>query len=962
MRGIVFLRPALLVLLLLAPAAWLAWRRWPPPLARRQSRFALILRLVVVVLLVLALAGLRITRQPDARTVVAVVDLSDSAQNDVEAATAAVKALAGSKGPDDLFGVVSFGRTANVEVSPARNPIFDGFQTKPDPTYSDLSGALELAANIVPDGFGRQLVLISDGQQNLGDAAATVSRLRSRAVRVDVVPIGAPPGPEALVATLDAPAQIREGQTVTANARLRATAAASGTVSMQVDGQQVATAPVDAPAGDSAHAFNLANLKPGLHRLRAVLDVKPDGRTENNVAEALVRVLGQPAVLVLEGAPGSGSNVSAALAAAGMRTETRPSEQTPVDPAALAAFDSIVVADAPADAFPDKALPAIAATVSDLGRGLVAIGGSTSYGPGGWQGTDLEKALPVRAEIPRRKEKPTLAVVVTLETMEYPEGDRVELGAIQSVLDQLGPEDEFGVVNMGQTGSYFSVPLAPVADKAGIMSRVSGSELGDPGGHAESLNLAMDALAKSTAATKHAIVIGDGDAIGDIASYQSIFNRVPQATVSVVGVDTHDAVAYMQHMRDMAKLGGGRYFQSNDATEVPDVLLKASRTALRPWFEQEPFFPKVTSSGDLLSGVPLDSFPQMGGYVATTAKGEADVAFTTPKNDPLLASWNYGLGRSVAWTSDARGRWTKELLASPVGAALFARMVAWSLPGPAAEGLNVEAVPAGDGLDVTVTGADKGGEIEVNALGPDLSRSTTQLATAEPGRWQGHVSAPQLGTYVLGVKVQRGGSTVAQAETLVTVPYSPEYLQAGRDEQLLRQLTKQGGAFLATPKAAWSNDLPPLSVKSDVFSLLLLIAVVLWPIEIGVRRLNLSPRGLLGLIAAIVTFRRPKDLEAVVPPSLSRLKQRIDTHRRGPPEPEEAAQAAQATPAPPPAAQEPVKPDAPVPPKPPASAPKPAVAKPAPPAKPTPRGPASADDESPSSRLLAAKRRRKEGD
>jgi len=952
MRGIVFLRPALLVLLLLVPAAWLAWRRWPPPLPRRQSRFALILRLVVVVLLVLSVAGLRITRQPPARTVVAVVDLSDSAQGDVDAAATAVKALARSKGPDDLFGVVTFGRNANVEVSPARNPLFDGFQTKPDPTYSDLSGALELAANIVPDGYGRQVVLISDGQQNLGDAAATVARLRSRAVRVDVVPIGAEPGPEALVATLDAPAQIREGQTLTANARLRATAAASGTVSLQVDGQQVATSPVNATPGDSAYPFNLSTLKPGIHKLRAVLDVTPDGRTENNVAEAVVRVLGEPAVLVLEGAPGSGSNVAAALKAAGMRTDTRPSEQTPVDPAALAAFDSIVVADAPADAFPDKALPAIAATVSDLGRGLVAFGGSTSYGPGGWEGTDLEKALPVRMELPRRKEKPTLAVVVAMETMEYPEGDRVALGAIQSTLDQLGPEDELGVINMHQEGSYFSVPLAPVTDKAGIMRRVGESELGDPGGYGASIELALGALAKSTAATKHAIVLGDGDAIGDISRYPAIFGDLPQATVSSVGVDTHDAVAFMQHMREMAKVGGGRYFESNDATDVPDILLKASRTSLRPWFEQEGFFPKVTSSGDLLEGVPLDSFPQMGGYVVTTAKGEADVAFTTPKSDPLLASWNYGLGRSVAWTSDTRGRWTKELLATPVGAALFARMVAWTLPGAPPEGLNVEAVPAGDGLDVTVTGADRGGEIEVNTVGPDLTRSTTPLSSTDPGRWQGRVPAPQLGTYVIGVKVQKGGATVAQAETLATVPYSPEYLQAGRDEALLRQLTRQGGELLAAAPDAWSNKLPPLSVKSDIFALLLIAAVMLWPIEIATRRLRLTPTGLLGLVRAIVTFRRPKDLDVVVPPSISRLKERIQTHRRGHPEPDPAEKPAP-TPTPP-AAKPP--PQIKLPPKP---AP---AAKTAPPKKPAPTAVATADDGSPTSRLLAAKRKRKEGD
>ncbi len=935
MRGITLLRPSLLVLLLLVPAAWWAWRRWPPPLAARPSRFVLALRLMVVVLLVLALAGLRVTRQPTGRAVVAVVDVSDSASGATDVATSAVRDLASARGADDLFGLVTFGRDAHVEVAPTRTPLFNGFQTRPDPTYSDLGGALELAANLIPDGYGRQLVLLSDGRQNLGDAAAVVARLRARAVRVDVVAIGSEPAAESMIVALDAPSQPRESQTITATARLRSTTEASGSLSLQVDGQQVASDAVTVNPGSAGHPFTLNGLKPGLHRLRAVLDARPDSRSENNVAEAVVRVLGQPAVLVLEGAPGGGANVSAALGAAGMRTETRPSEQTPTDPAALAAYDSIVVADAPADAFPDKALPAIAATVSDLGRGLVAIGGGTSYGPGGWEGTSLEKALPLRMDLPRRKEKPALAVVVALETMEYPEGDRVELGALQSVLDQLGPEDELGIVNMHGLGSFFSVPLAPVTDKAGILSRIVESELGDPDGYGQSLEMGLDALSRSTAATKHLIAIGDGDEVADISRYPALFAKAPGVTVSVVGVNADGSAPFMQHMRDMAKLGGGRYYQADDATDVPEILLKASKAALRPWFEQDPFFPRVTSSGDLLGGVPLDAFPQLGGYVVTTPKGEADVALTSPKGDPVLASWSHGLGRSVAWTSDARGRWTRDLLASPVGAALFARMVAWTLPGASPEGVDIEAVPAGDGLDLTVTGAERGGEIEVTALGPDLTKATTQLRSTQPGRWEGRVPAPQLGTYVLRAEVQRGGSPVGRAETLVTVPYSPEYLELGRDDALLRQLARQGGSLLTTAPDAWKNQLPPLAVRSDVFFLLLLAAVVLWPAEVAVRRLSLSPRGLLSLLGAIVRFRRPKGIEVVVPPSVSRLRERLDTHRRrDPPEPPAVEADTPPEPAPTPA--------------------------PAPPAR-ARRRQTEESEESTSARLLDAKRRR-EGD
>ena len=47
--------------------------------------------------------------------------------------------------------------------------------------------------------------------------------------------------------------------------------------------------------------------------------------------------------------------------------------------------------------------------------------------------------------------------------------------------------------------------------------------------------------------------------------------------------------------------------------------------ALRHWYEQEAFFPKVTAAGDLLAGLPLTAFPQLGGYVVTTPKPGAEV-------------------------------------------------------------------------------------------------------------------------------------------------------------------------------------------------------------------------------------------------------------------------------------------------------------------------------------------------
>src|SRR5215470_18830719 len=263
MIGFTFTHPEFLGLLLLLPVVIWAWHRWPPPLSSTRGWVVLVSRLLLIMLLAFALSGVRLTTQPNKRALVAVVDLSASvkAHGNLDAEASIVRSLQSAKGPDDLFGVVTFGHDAAVELPLTRDPAFENFQTQPDPSYSDLAGAVRLAAGLLPDGYARQLVLISDGRQNLGDAASAVAALRAEGVRVDVIPVG------------------------------------------------------EAPAAEE--------LDLGLHTVRAELTVQPDTYTENNVGEASVRVLGRPLVLVLEGKVGEGANVAAALQAAGMDVERR---------------------------------------------------------------------------------------------------------------------------------------------------------------------------------------------------------------------------------------------------------------------------------------------------------------------------------------------------------------------------------------------------------------------------------------------------------------------------------------------------------------------------------------------------------------------------------------------------------------------------------------------------------------
>jgi len=880
--GLSVLKPGWLLLLFLLPLLYLVWRRWPPPLARRRGRVSLVLRIGLVTLLALALAGVRVTIQPHQRAIVAVVDLSASTRHSLDQEGNSVRSLATGKGADDLFGVVTFGHDAAVEMPPTRNPVFDVFETQPDPTYSDLGSALRLAAGIIPDGYARQLVLISDGRQNLGDAAATIAALRAEGVRVDVLPVGAAPTAEVLVASVDAPAEMRVGEHGTASARVSSTGPAKGQIVFSADGKELEVRTVDIPGGISTYTFNLPDFDTGLHKVRVELaGVQPDTYGDNNLGEAAIRVLGRPAVLVLEGTAGGGDNIVSALSAASVKVDRRLASQAPVDTAVLGQYDSVVVVDAPADAFPPGALDAIEATVRDLGHGLVTIGGSSSYGPGGWQNTGLERALPVRMDLPPRKEKPRVAVVLMLETTEVGSLDPiVTTGAAEAVIDTLGPDDQVAVTD---NRSGFIIPMQHVTDKKALDAQLEKAALGD-GPYLNYIRAAGDALNSADAPLKHIVILGDGDEIhGDASAYQNLVQglRAQGITTSAVGINTHSDPGFMSNMQDIARWGGGRFYEADNTQQVPQLFLKESQVALRPWYEQAPFFPKVTAAGDLLAGVPLTAFPQLGGYVVTTAKPGAEVYFTSPKDDPVLSAWQYGLGRSVAWTSDAKGQWTSGFLRSDVSAKLFAQIVSWTLPTGTGEQLQTQAKVAGDSLEVTVTGPDtvSGASASAGVLAPDLKSSTVNLPAISPGHWQGHLPVGAVGTYLLHVVLQKNGSSIGKSDVAVIVPYSPEYLNLGRDDAALQEFAKVGGKLLSRPAEAWSLPALPVPTSSDVFWLLLAVVALLWPLDIALRRLTMTRAQALAAARSLAALRRPAEIELEAPPELARLRRRVAPYR-----------------------------------------------------------------------------------
>jgi hypothetical protein len=353
-------------------------------------------------------------------------------------------------------------------------------------------------------------------------------------------------------------------------------------------------------------------------------------------------------------------------------------------------------------------------------------------------------------------------------------------------------------------------------------------------------------------------------------------------TLSTVAIGAGNDLRFLQ---EIAALGNGRYHFTDRAANLPVIFAQETQLAMRSYVVEEPFYPRQAASSPILTGV--ESVPQLAGYVATTPKPAGRVILTTHQDDPLLVSWQYGLGRAVAWTSDATGRWAQRWVEWDGFSRFWAQAVRWTVLDRSAVPVEVAVALEGEQARVTADVVEEDGafvnglDASVTVVGPAGEPVRVQLAQTAPGRYEGTFVPQAEGAYLMRLTASppAGGGLEGGEDTLAlttgwVMGYSPEYAALEGDPAYLSRLAELGGgAVLDDPAATLSHDLKGVGVRRDLWPYLLGLAVLLLPIDVGVRRLALGRRDLQrawGWLAARLPRRRLRPV-AQAPSPVARL-------------------------------------------------------------------------------------------
>lgn len=837
-----FARPLLLLLL---PAyialIYLIDRRGGRRSRRIKHRVARVMRCLLTCLCVLALAAPSVVLPGGQQAVWILADASASARGMQDQMTQSVRTALENKDASVNAGVIAFGGNAMVEKPLAQDGTYNGVTTAVDAQASDLSSALTLASALLPEDAQGRIVVLSDGATE--DVRAAAQQLAARGVTVDFQSFSGDALPDAQISQLNVPSRVYQGQSFTVTVQVTANHDTAGTLVLYQNRTPVSSREVTLRRGDNTFTFRDTAADTGVVTYEARLISEGDSCAQNDSMGGYVYVQGAPKLLLVEGRQGEGSEMAAMLCAAAMQYETVLPAQLPYDAEQLRQYDGVVLVNVDYDAADEEQWAALDSAVRVLGRGLTVIGGDSSYALGGYRGSKLEEMLPVTIDVRNKLDLPSLALMLVIDKSgSMSDGmfgtTRLELAkeAAMRAAEVLTPNDQVGVIAFDDAAKWV-VNLQKAEDVEAIQNQIGTIRPGGDTAFFTALYEATYALMNAQAQQKHIIFLTDGEA-GD-TGYLQLCDIMQQNDITLTTVAVGSG-ADQATLRTLAQQGGGRAYAANEFDNLPKIFTKETYLVSGSYVQNRTFTPVITEQSALTD---FEGFPQLSGYLAATEKSLATVSLMSDREDPILAWWQYGAGRVVAFMADSRGAWTSEFLQWDQAAAFYGGMAAFTLPGEEREG-QLTTERQGDALRIVYTApedAQTGLSTSVTALLPDGTQTQLALQESAPGVYEGEIAAAQLGAYALRVEQRdESGELQRVMEGGAVNGYSGEYdLRSQNAESTLPYLSALTGGRVITDSAEMLKATNAVvRARRDLTQPLLWALMVLLLCDIALRRLS----------------------------------------------------------------------------------------------------------------------------
>ncbi len=804
--------PLAFILLIFLPfIIWLS-RGSLAGLSSFRHRMALGLRLIVTLILILALAEIQYIVKSKSLTVLFVLDVSRSippgAQDKgIEFLKSSLEQM---KPEIDQASLLVFGKDASFEFLNEKEKFpFYQIQSEVDDNQTNMENALKLAIAGLPETGQRRIVFIGDGNETEGKALFVAKEAKANDISIDIVPITASHEQEVLIEKMISPAELAQGQPYEVFLVIRSQKDTKGTLKLYLNNQEIRVQKEDLKKGKNSLSIKIPGelVKSGFQKLRAIIESPDDVIFHNNFSESFSYVRGTPHVLYIEGDPDHSDALFSALTSGQgegekIKVTLGGVADIPNDIAVLNSYDSIIVSNVSRQFIQEGQMRFIESAVREGGLGFIMIGGENSFGAGGYRNTPIEKALPVEMDIQHKKVIPNGALAIVLHTCEFNDGNVWGRRIAKKAIDVLSPSDYAGVLlyDWQKSTASWLFNMTPVIKKTQMFAKINACSPGDMPSFAPTLQAAYNGLIKTPAGRRHIVIITDGD---PSRPAQGLMGQIQQSKISIstIVIKPHPGQD-TKFMQAMAQMTGGNYYFVRNPNQLPSIFVKEALIAKRSLIFEKEVKPTLAYHTEPISGISSGEIPILRGYVLTTAKPLARVPLhidiDEEQKDPLLAHMQYGLGRTVAFTSDAKNRWASNWMGWSKFNKFWLQLTRWSLRKTQKNNFNISTSLSGSKGEIAIDALDKEGkylnflQMQGAIILPSGHSQEFPISQLGPGRYQGDFPASEIGTYLIRV-AYKDGEEVKHFTTGLSVSFSPEYLSTKPNFPLLKQIGSLSG-------------------------------------------------------------------------------------------------------------------------------------------------------------------------
>lgn len=432
-----------------------------------------------------------------------------------------------------------------------------------------------------------------------------------------------------------------------------------------------------------------------------------------------------------------------------------------------AGFAAVVLNDVPLRELPGEMPERLREHVRG-GGGLAMIGGPQSFGLGGYHGSPIEEALPVRMK-ERRRDEPRNAVALIIDKSgSMREESRIVFAreAARQLVEHLKESDRLAVIGFDRE-AFAIVPLSEVAEIRDDFERRI-DRLKPSGGTRlyPALEEARRQLLGESAKRRHIIVLSDGlsedaeSGEGRRLYYDLALALAEQGvTISTIALGRDADADFLERL---ASFGRGAFHETVDAASLPELVLgEFEERGREKTLSERDYRPLPSRDSPLVGPLALAEprWPSVLGLVETDLKVEARRDVGVADSDvPLIASWEYGRGRAVAVTTDADGRWSDRWLRWREWSRLWSDVASWLTAerrGPQSR----YALAYRDGaleIDYSRFDQDPAGAVSARIATPDGRAEEIPLQRVAIGHYRGRLAAAAPGDYRIEIRSAQG--------------------------------------------------------------------------------------------------------------------------------------------------------------------------------------------------------------